>query len=46
MFFAVWGRKFSESNLNCGAINWMLHDDNAPSHRALVTREFSPTTAL
>jgi hypothetical protein len=20
--------------------NWMLHDDNAPSHRALVTREF------
>jgi len=20
--------------------NWLLHDDNAPSHRALVTREF------
>jgi transposase len=20
--------------------NWMLHDDNAPSHRALLTREF------
>jgi histone-lysine N-methyltransferase SETMAR len=20
--------------------NWMLHDDNAPSHRALITREF------
>jgi hypothetical protein len=20
--------------------NWMLHDENAPSHRALVTREF------
>jgi hypothetical protein len=20
--------------------NWMIHDDNAPSHRALVTREF------
>jgi len=22
------------------ASNWLLHDDNAPSHRALVTREF------
>jgi transposase len=22
------------------AVNWLLHDDNAPSHRALVRREF------
>jgi len=22
------------------ACNWLLHDDNAPSHQALVTREF------
>jgi hypothetical protein len=26
--------------------NWMLHDDNVPSRRALVTHEFLATTAL
>jgi hypothetical protein len=32
----IWRKK---PELWC-ADNWLLHDDNAPSHRALVTREF------
>jgi hypothetical protein len=26
--------------------NWLLHDDNAPFHRALVTREFLPEKGI
>jgi len=41
MFFAVWGRTFGEKRPKLWrAGNWLLHDDNAPSHLALVTREF------
>jgi len=41
MFFAIWGEdiRWKWPELWC-ADNWLLHDDNAPSHQALVMREF------
>ena len=38
LFFTVWGKTFGENELKYGT--WLLHDDNAPSYRALVTLAF------
>jgi len=40
VFFAVWEDIRRKRPELWRAGNWLLHDNNAPSHRALVTREF------
>jgi hypothetical protein len=38
--------RWKQPELWCAG-NWVLNDDNAPSHQALITRvSFSPTKAL